>query len=184
MSNQSKILCLRRMSVQDYNTVEPWFNSPDNTVWLKSVYKLGRYSPLLHRKSIEESGNYFCIGDINKYPVGFVGLSFINRVDRSAMIWYVVGKSKGNGVGSVLVNNLIQIAFGDLGLHSVYATVAASNEASCKVLLKNNFQRVGVQRASHRINDFYEDRLIFDLVSGEQPKRIQTLARWDNLELF
>lgn len=171
------------MSIGDYNTVEPWFNSVENAVWLKSVYRLGKYNPVIHNRSIEEQSNYLCIGEIDGSPVGFVGLSFIDRIDRSAMIWYIVGKCKGNGIASVLVNNLIQVAFQRIGLHSVYATVAGSNVASCKVLIKNNFRRVGVRRASHRINDSYEDRLIFDLIAGEQPTLVQSLPHWEEMNI-
>jgi RimJ/RimL family protein N-acetyltransferase len=162
---------IRRMVDDDFALVRPWFDDPENARWLKSVYRLGKYNRITHQLSLKQRSNYLCIGLAGNVPVGLVGLSHIDRLDRSAMVWYLIASNemRGQGVATKLVNLILKEAFGPLTLHSVYASVVEANIASCRVLQKNNFRCIGVQRQCHSVGGSFHNRLIFDLLIGEQP---------------
>lgn len=161
---------IRRMVDDDFELVRPWFDDPETRKWLKSVYRLGRYNRITHQLSLKQRSNYLCIGLVGNVPVGLVGLSQIDRLDRSAMVWYLTATNemRGQGIATRLVNLILKEAFGPLTLHSLHASVVEDNIASCRVLQKNNFRCIGVQRESHSVGGSFHDRLIFDLLIGEQ----------------
>jgi diamine N-acetyltransferase len=160
---------LRKMTLDDFSTVSPWFNNPDNALWLNSIYRFGKYNPITHNLGLKQKSNCLFLGLSNESPVGFVGLSQIDIIDKSAMVWYTVAseKSRNKGIGTQLVHLILKEAFNSLNLHTVYASVAEPNISSCKVLEKNNFKQVGIQRQCHLINGKFYNRVIFDIVAGE-----------------
>ena len=157
------------MTPNDFGTVCTWFNNPGNAMWLKSVYRLGKYNPITHNLSLKQKSNQLFIGLSDKSPVGFVGLSQIDLIDRTAMVWYSVSgeENRNKGIGTQLVKLILKKAFDSLNLHTVYAHVSEPNVSSCKVLEKNNFKRIGVQRQCHLINGKFYDRILFDIVLGK-----------------
>jgi len=161
---------LRRMADDDFDLVRPWFDDPENAKWLKSVYRFAKYNKITHESSLKQRSNYLCIGVVGDTPVGLVALSLIDRLDRNAMVWYLVANNKfrGRGIGTRLVNLILKEAFGSFALQSVYASVVSGNHGSCRVLEKNNFRKVGLQRRCHYSTEgLFHDRLIFDILSEE-----------------
>jgi ribosomal-protein-alanine N-acetyltransferase len=168
------------MIIGDYDVVAPWFNNNKNSIWLKSIYRLAKYNPAIHQMSLAQRTNYLCLGMRDNQPVGFVGLSHIDKIDKSAMIWYLKGESieSGRGVATQMICLMVKHAFDVFCLHSINASVAQSNIASCRVLEKNNFQRAGLLRQCHFINGKFEDRIAYDLVAGEHDS-LNNLGRYE-----
>ena len=63
----------------------------------------------------------------------------------------------------------LQVAFSSLGLHRVDAFAREDNVASCRVLEKNDFSRVGVSKGHIHIDGRWRDDIFF-----------QRLAPWDD----
>jgi ribosomal-protein-alanine N-acetyltransferase len=170
MKCQEKRITLRKMVKDDFDLVKPWFDNHDVSKWLKSVYRLGRYNPIMHISSLNSQTNHIFVASLSDKPIGIAGLSYTDRIDRSAMIWYLIAENqdKGKGLGELLVRSIVRAAFDSFKLHSVYAYVAETNIPSIRVLEKNNFRRGGVHRESHTLNGVFLNRIFFDLIRGEE----------------
>lgn len=90
---------IRKMVENDFFLVKPWFDNPEASKWLKSVYRFGKYNPITHIASLNAKTNNIFIACLNDRSVGLAGLSHIDRVDRSAMIWYLIADDQDRGKG-------------------------------------------------------------------------------------
>ena len=92
------------------------------------------------------------------------------------MVWYFLGEEKlrGRGIISDAVRQVMVVAFGGLGLVSLYAWVMDGNAASQKVLLNNGFCEAGRLRQSVRCGDRQVDRIYYDVIlpdwEGQDPR--------------
>jgi [ribosomal protein S5]-alanine N-acetyltransferase len=77
--------------------------------------------------------------------LGGAGLhNLVGRDRRSAEVGYWLGREfRGEGFTSEAVGGILELAFGRLGLHRVYATVFPRNRASIGVLRANGFRYEG-----------------------------------------
>jgi ribosomal-protein-alanine N-acetyltransferase len=104
-------------------------------------------------------------------PVGRVNLYNILRGPlRSCVLGYwVAQRVGGRGIATQAVAQALDTAFGALGLHRVDAFAREENAASCRVLDKNGFHRVGVSRGHIHLDGRWRDDIFF-----------QRLAPWDD----
>jgi RimJ/RimL family protein N-acetyltransferase len=109
--------------------------------------------------------------------VGDVMLAWTSREHRAGEIGYVLNPSHhGHGYVTEAARALLQLGFGDLGLHRIVARVDARNEASAAVL-----RRLGMRQEAHLVqNEWFKgewtDELDFALLAVEWR---QALARGD-----
>lgn len=103
-------------------------------------------------------------------PVGIVALSNVAETFGSATLWYVLGDKgrQGRGHTTRAVAAMLDLAFGPLGLRSVNAWAVAGNAGSIKVLERNRFTLLGIQRCCHVIDGEERDRLLFDLLPEDR----------------
>ena len=101
---------------------------------------------------------------------GLVALSQIDTHDRCARIWYLIGRYelRGRGVATEAVRLATSHAFAELGLESISASVMAPNAASARVLVAAGFKPAGVLRRGLRHGSEFVDRVLYDLVRGDQ----------------
>ncbi len=163
---------LERARDSDFELIAPWLNDPENSTWLLSLYRLRKYNRIIHGMVLKKSDNLLYLVYDGDQPLGLAGLYLIDLIDKTAMLWYVLGDKSyaGQGVMTAAVNLLLEKAFIDLKLHSVQALVAEENSASQRVLEKNNFKRSGIQREAHARGDHFQNRICFDLLSPEYQK--------------
>ncbi len=62
---------------------------------------------------------------------------------------------------------MIDIAFGELGLHRLQAGTLVHNTGSQKVLERNGFERIGLARAYLKIAGRWQDHILFQRISGD-----------------
>src|SRR5690606_14752818 len=101
-----------------------------------------------------------------RQPLGIVVLSEIDMQSKSARIWYVLGHSNPE-YATEGINELLRIAFHQLGLSSVNAWCVADDTLSKEVLRNNHFNFIGKRRQCHLCKDKLEDKLLFDLLASE-----------------
>ena len=96
-------------------------------------------------------------------PVGFVGLSNMVRGPlQSAIVSYWVDEAhNGRGHCTRAVADVVDIAFGELGLHRLEAGTLVDNLASQRVLEKNRFERFGLARRYLFIAGDWRDHVLF-----------------------
>jgi [ribosomal protein S5]-alanine N-acetyltransferase len=94
---------------------------------------------------------------------GTVALSNITRGPfQSANLGYWVTQDANHrGLATKAVAEVIEIAFGDLGLHRLEAGTQVDNIASRRVLEKNGFELIGIARRYLLIAGEWRDHLLF-----------------------
>ena len=156
---------------QEYVTlVAGWLDRPDVWKWLD----FGRGRQRLPEAALtlmlrQDAQRLWLVRAAGGNPVGVVALGDISPTFGTAVLWYVIGvvDARGRGIATASVNATIAEAFGALALHAVQAWVVRGNEASVRVLERNGFQRVGVQRACHVVDGDRRDRVLFDRLAGD-----------------
>ncbi len=84
---------------------------------------------------------------------------------RSANVGYWVSADRnGRGLATRAVAELVERAFGELGLHRLEAGTLVDNIGSQRVLEKNGFEQVGLARKYLHINGAWRDHLLFQRV--------------------
>mgnify|MGYP004676210201 FL=1 len=96
------------------------------------------------KQELECSNSYFIIAKNNNEIVGFAGLKSI--VDEADIMNIVVKKSyRNNGVGSLLLENLISTAK-LLNLKTITLEVNENNLSAIKLYDKFNFNHIGIRK--------------------------------------
>lgn len=161
---------LRPLEDDDVPLVAGWLSDPENARWLRfgpGVRALSAAALRVMARRDLHRIRLFSAGEGGP-PVGVVALSDIDPELGTATLWYVLGDTahRGRGLASHAVSRLLAEGFG-AGLVAVSAWVVVGNTASLRVLERNRFRLIGVQRRCHRIGDRPRGRLLFDLLASE-----------------
>lgn len=98
---------------------------------------------------------------------------------KHAEIGYVFHKGYwGKGYGTECVALMDEFAFGVLQLHKLYASAAAANTGSARILEKNGYQLEGRLKDHYFIDGQYDDALLFGKIRpGNQNHRSQDVLQ-------
>jgi RimJ/RimL family protein N-acetyltransferase len=101
--------------------------------------------------------------------IGTVGLHAIDWIHRRGMTGSFIGPRalRGRGLGTEAKTLLIDHAFADLGMESIWSFVVADNVASLRALEKQGYQRNGIFRHSALVDGQWKDCIYFDLLRSE-----------------
>ena len=94
----------------------------------------------------------------NHTVVGHIELNGIDRRNQSATVCRVlVGEPslRGKGIGSQMTRSLLEIGFGELGLHRIDLVVFDFNRAAIRCYEAAGFVKEGHLRESRRMNNEY-----------------------------
>jgi RimJ/RimL family protein N-acetyltransferase len=102
-------------------------------------------------------------------PIGVVGLSNVDRNNKTAMVWAVLGDKGCARRGYVVraVSKLLTLGFQELGLRAIHSWSVDHNTSGLEVTKRLNFRFVGRQRQCHYIDGEPYDRLLFDILASE-----------------
>lgn len=150
-----------------YELAATWLSNPDINCWLYSEWRNRSVDGRMVALVAANTRNRLFLACAANRPVGIVALGEINEIDRSASIWYLLGdqESNGRGITRRAVGLASDYAFGELALHTLYASVMDGNISSCRILEKNNFCEVGRFRDAFCVDGKFVDRIAFDRVS-------------------
>ncbi|WP_063813768.1 GNAT family N-acetyltransferase [Herbidospora daliensis] len=97
-------------------------------------------------------------------PCGFITLNTILRSAlQSARVGYwVAEKDGGRGVATRALGVVLDIAFCELGLHRVEASVRVDNPRSKRVLEKNGFRTIGIARQHVFLDGAWRDEYLME----------------------
>lgn len=100
--------------------------------------------------------------------VGGASLRVADSDDLDADLGYVLARAKwGQGIATEACQKLLDVAFGWLGLHRVWASTDADNVASRRVLEKLGLRREAHFLQNQRVKGRYRDTLIYALTGAE-----------------
>ncbi|GIF51254.1 [SSU ribosomal protein S5P]-alanine acetyltransferase [Asanoa ferruginea] len=112
---------------------------------------------------------YPCAIELDGDVVGTITLTQIEYGPaQSANLGYWVAQAvNGRGVATKAVAEIVEHAFGVLGLHRIQAGTLAHNHGSQKVLANNGFERIGTARGFLFIEGRWQDHILFQLVNDD-----------------
>jgi [ribosomal protein S5]-alanine N-acetyltransferase len=75
--------------------------------------------------------------------------------------YWVAERLSGRGLATRAVGEVLEIAFGELGLHRLEAATLVDNVPSQRVLEKNGFEPIGLARRYLQVAGEWRDHLLF-----------------------
>ncbi len=165
---------LRPLVDEDAPNLADWINDPeirrlvlsrfaksikDEKEWLASMASTGTPQNIVLGVEVKRG----------KRLIGSVGLHMIDWVQRRAMTGILIYPLafRGKGYGTEAKNLLLDYAFGELGMLSLWALAVDGNEASIRALLKQGYKRSGVHRKSTLVQGAWVDSIYFDILREE-----------------
>ena len=115
------------------------------------------------RERLEEDGSKaFAILAGNRIAGTVTMSNIVPGPFQSANLGYwVAERLTGRGLATSAVGEVVEIAFGELGLHRLEAATLVDNVPSQRVLEKNSFEPIGLARRYHEIAGRWRDHLLF-----------------------
>ena len=163
------MITLEPLAVEHFERVAKWLSKPEINRWLTAEWRNKEITASMMAIAMRNRRNRLFLVRYSGEPCGLAALADVENADLTAMVWYLLGEEKlsGKGITSAAVRELTSLAFGQLGLVSLYAWAMEDNAASLKVLRKAGFREVGRIRQSARSADRLVDRVYFDLIPSE-----------------
>lgn len=118
-------------------------------------------------RQASDPGRIVRIVEVDGEPTGACGLLDVDAINRNAEIWLYSGGDRRAGVGSFAVRQLLDYAFGTLGLHRIRARVFAFNEPALAFFRKHGFVAEGVERQAVFKRGEFHDVHVFGMLSAE-----------------
>jgi [ribosomal protein S5]-alanine N-acetyltransferase len=79
--------------------------------------------------------------------------------------YWVAQSANGRGLATAAVRDVIEVAFGQLGLHRIQAETLLHNFASQRVLERNGFVRIGLAPNYLKIAGRWQDMILYQVVN-------------------
>lgn len=116
------------------------------------------------REAQEDLGYQYLIRDAQSRLIGRINLSHVRRAHFfSAELGYrIAQRACGQGYASAAVRQVLDLAFGPLGLQRLEAHARATNPASVRVLQRCGFVQFGHSRRSMELQGVWHDSLYFE----------------------
>ncbi|CAH0334854.1 hypothetical protein FVB9288_00462 [Flavobacterium sp. CECT 9288] len=127
-----------------------WLNDPQ----IKSLTDTADFTQEQQKKwfeGIDENPSYKIWGvSFNGIPIGVFGFKNINYLERRAEYWGYIGEKQywGKGLGKFILSELLQIAYHELKLESIYLKVLEENNEAIKLYVNFDFQAVSNENGS------------------------------------
>jgi [ribosomal protein S5]-alanine N-acetyltransferase len=120
-------------------------------------------------RAAEGTAAGFAILDDEGALAGVIRLNGITRgaFDSCSLGYWVDQAANGRGLATAAVGAVLDVAFGDLGLHRVQAETLRHNARSQRVLAKNGFERIGMAPKYIRIAGEWQDHDLFQRLAPD-----------------
>lgn len=118
------------------------------------------------RKLNSDNSTFMILGFVEKNLVSIAQISRINRkrIAHNSELAISVKKAYWRkGIGSIMMNELIQFAKEQGEIKNISLGVKASNSKAIKMYYKFGFQKVGVNKNYFNINGEFDDKILMDL---------------------
>ena len=163
-------LRLRQFRADDAESMHDCFASPEAMrYWNQPVYMKRIETERAVRNFIDCTPSYYrfwavadaetdcCLGLVN-YHDGHI------RSKRVSIGYIIKPAHQRKGFGLEAVSAMLDLCFGELGLHRVQAFIHPDNVASIALVEKIGFQREGLLRDNLRVGDIWRDDLLYALL--------------------
>ena len=99
--------------------------------------------------------------------IGLIDLFDFDAKNNRAGVGIVISNeaNRNSGIGSEALDLIINYAFHHLQLHQLYANIGSNNKISIALFTKFGFEKIGVKKDWNKINNRYEDEVLFQLIN-------------------
>jgi RimJ/RimL family protein N-acetyltransferase len=166
-----KTLILRKPAPEDAEKMVEYLNivggESDNLLFGKGEFRLTAEQEAEYIKSINNSSNtLMLLGVIDNNIVSVAQISSSNRkrIAHNAEVSISVKKEYwSNGIGSIVMSELISFAKEHATIKNISLGVKASNVNAMKLYEKLGFVKVGMHKNFFNINGVFDDEILMDL---------------------
>jgi len=117
-----------------------------------------------HARTLFQWGVEVIGGDL----VGTCTLSQLDPINRRAELGFALGRAFwGQGYMAAALPTVIAFAFGQLGLHRMFADIDPRNARSIRVLNRLGFRREGILREHYLVQGEPQDAVVYGLLRSE-----------------
>ena len=143
-----------KMQYLEFHHRNAIINAADQEAWFDSL-----------DMNVHQPKNIFMIGSHENQDVGFLGLTNINYIDRTAFVnCDILPEVRSKGMGTKLISSGLQFAREILNLRKICCEILATNQASIRMIQKNNFVHEGTRLQQVYKKGGYVDSLMFGLI--------------------
>ncbi len=167
-------LFLRKADVGDAALIAAWYNDRENIKYMNPIIRCKIHTAesleaeLRSARECREQLFMVCLKEDGR-PIGHAGIDDIEMDDRRGEIFFLIGErgEQGKGYGKEIARQLLDLAFTEMHLNTLFATVTVENAASIAVLEKAGFRKIGVRREYNFIDGRYLDEVFLDITFGD-----------------
>ena len=161
---------LRSIRKSDLQLICNWRNDPSIFQFNKQYNLLNMKNQQDWFKTIKDSDKNMLIIEKNLIPIGICGFVNIDHEIHSGDIAIIIGNTKlhKKGIGTIVLEKLIQYGFKNLKLYKIGAEIFEFNLISKKFFEKFNFQHEVTCREALWRNNRYWDIYNYSLLKGEK----------------
>lgn len=150
-----------------------WFNNPNAN---RYVCDLSNPTTTLKKEKRwfadykkDKSKKFFTILDGN-FPIGCMGLSNINKQNKNAEAFIIIGEDhyRGKGTGKMAMKYLIDYGFKELKLHKITLGVSVNNEPALRCYKSIGFRKEGVLKDDEYFNGEYSDLILMAIFNKDE----------------
>lgn len=149
---------------KDINLVVRWMNDPDVRTYARNPLPrtIEEVKKWFEPKKDDEAKidiDFLIYHKNDKKPIGTIGLTNINWLDRNANLFTVIGESEywGKGIAVEAGKMMITYAFEELNLHKIHTSIYSPNERSLKTAEKIGLVQEAVLREEIYIDGVHVD---------------------------
>jgi RimJ/RimL family protein N-acetyltransferase len=163
------MITLKELKPEQFELATSWLSKKEINQWLTAEWRERTITAPVLAMAVRNRRNRIFVVHYRGQACGLACLADIDTLDRTAMVWYLLGEPSlaGQGVTSEAVRQLARVAFREMALESVYAWTMEGNTPSQRVLQKAGFTPAGRIRHATRSAERQVDRLYFDLVRDD-----------------
>ena len=131
--------------------------------WVLRQYLENAHQDIYEAKQLRLA---ICLNETFK-AVGLIDLFDFDPKNNRAGVGIVISNesNRNSGIGSEALQLVINYAFNQLQLHQLYANIGSKNEISISLFTKFGFQKIGVKKDWNKINNQYEDEMLYQLIN-------------------
>ncbi|HOK96044.1 MAG TPA: GNAT family protein [Anaerohalosphaeraceae bacterium] len=159
---------LRPLTEQDMTLKVKWYNDPlvRKTLVIDEQFELDKTIEWFQSLAGRNDRADFAVESLDGVPIGITGLIDIDRRNKTAQCYCVIGEKTfwGQGLGTEIHSVLFQWAFEKLDIQKIWAHIRTNNPAIFRVVEKLGFQIEGTLRRHAVVNsqriDLYQIGLL------------------------
>ena len=169
---KGKQIYLRALEPEDLEFVHAIENDENiwhlsNTQTPYSKFLIKQYIEAAHKDIFEAKQLRLVISNYENQALGMIDIFDFDFMNKRAGIGILVRNEsdRGKGIGSEALQLLINYSFTHLQLHQLFANIGSNNEISIALFTKFGFEKTGVKKDWNKMNNQYEDEILYQLIN-------------------